>query len=305
MHRDRHPLADPSRPDADQTNPWARVITEYNAYRGDGNAAGLQTASTGFFTGGDTASGKLFGTEPAAFGSRITLGSAFGYQRLEVDALDRTSSGSVDTFHIGLYAGTRFERLAVRTGLAYGGHRIGTRRMIDVGALSGPLDATYSGGTAQVFGELGYEVAGTRFQLEPFVHAAHMVVFTGAATEAGGAAALTVSGGTTSLFEAAAGVRAMTSFALGGLQGSVDGTLAWTRGFGTASGTSTHRFAGGEDFTVRGLSPGGDVVRAEVGVRLDVSAAASFSVMYSGRVASGSPGATPSHSIQAALGVRF
>lgn len=83
------------------------------------------------------------------------LGLLAGYSHSSFDADDRFSLGSTDNYHVGVYGGTQWGTLAVRTGVAYAWHDKTSRAAVMPG-FSDSLSADYMAGTLQAFGELGY-----------------------------------------------------------------------------------------------------------------------------------------------------
>ena len=81
-----------------------------------------------------------------------------------VDITSFLSSGSSDNYHLGLYGGTAWGDLALRTGAAYTWHALSTSRSVAVPGFSDRLKGSYDGATAQLFGELGQLLAFQRAQ---------------------------------------------------------------------------------------------------------------------------------------------
>ena len=110
----------PVAPTADRPVAWVQGFGAWGNINGDGNAARMTRSIGGFVMGADA---------PVA-GWR--LGAIAGYSRNSFNASDRSSSGTSDNYHLGLYGGTQWPvasgKLGLRAGLAYTWHDIGTRR---------------------------------------------------------------------------------------------------------------------------------------------------------------------------------
>ncbi len=128
-------------PDTDRFAVWGQGFGSLGRWRGDGNAAGLDRSTGGFIAGADA-----FAFDTWRFG---VFG---GYSRTSFDAKDRSSTGSSDNYHIGLYDGTQWGNLAVRSGLAYTWHDLWTNRNVAFPGFSDALKGNYNAGTAQAFG---------------------------------------------------------------------------------------------------------------------------------------------------------
>ena len=75
---------------------WVQGFGAWGNINGDGNAARMTRSIGGFVMGADA---------PVA-GWR--LGAIAGYSRNSFNASDRSSSGTSDNYHLGLYGGTQW-----------------------------------------------------------------------------------------------------------------------------------------------------------------------------------------------------
>src|SRR5690606_20180871 len=123
-----------------------QAFGSWGEFDGDDNAASLDHDTAGLLIGADRQVGNW------------RLGALVGYSHTWFDADERDSSGSSDSIHLGLYAGTQWGRLGLRTGLAYSRHDIDTRRDMAMPGYSDHLKGDYDADTIQVFGELGYRI---------------------------------------------------------------------------------------------------------------------------------------------------
>src|SRR5690606_33188340 len=103
--------------DTERFAAWGSVFGSWGSTDSDGNAGRLGRSTGGFVTGVD-----------GLVSENVRLGILTGYSHSSFDADDRASSGSSDTYHLGLYGGTQMGALGLRAGAAYGWSRIDTAR---------------------------------------------------------------------------------------------------------------------------------------------------------------------------------
>jgi outer membrane autotransporter protein len=269
---------------------WGHAFVSWGGFDGDGNAAAMDTATGGFLAGidGEVASGTR-------------LGFLTGYSRSTFDVDARASSGSSDNYHLGLYAGGRWDALRLSGGLAYTWHDIETGRSVAFPGFRDSLTGDYSAGTFQAFGEAGYKIGMGATSLEPFANLAYVNLTTDGFTEKGGAAALTVRGETTATTFTTLGLHLSSAFDLGGIKATAHGTLGWRHAFGDVTPISTHAFAGGDAFAVAGVPIARDAALVQAGLDLDLSETATLGFAYQGQFGSG----VTQNGFKADLSVRF
>lgn len=269
---------------------WGHVFGAWSEWDSDGNAAALNRDAGGFFLGGDMVVGENW---------RLGLLAGYGHSGFAID--DRASSGSADSYHLGVYAGTEIDQWGLRLGGAYSWHDIETDRTATMPGFSDALSARYGAATAQFFGEAGYRIDTDTASFEPFANLAYVNVSTDGFTESGGAAALTGSSSTENMAFTTLGLRAETTLQLGGTVVRAHGTLGWRHAFGDVTPTTDLAFAGGDAFTIAGVPIAQDAAVIEAGLDLALSPSASFGVAYNGQIGSG----VQEHQVQAHFGVTF
>jgi fibronectin-binding autotransporter adhesin len=255
---------------------WGTAFGSWGSFDGDGNAAGLDTATGGFLTGVD-----------GLVAEDVRLGIMTGYSHTSFDADGRSSSGSSDNYHLGLYGGTQWGALAFRSGLAYTWHDIETSRSVAMPGFADSLSGDYNAGTLQAFGELGYRIDTPVAAFEPFANLAYVNLHTDGFTEKGGAAALTSASQTTDATFTTLGLRASAGFTLGTINATARGMLGWRHAYGDIIPTSTHAFSGGDAFTIAGVPIAKDSAAIEAGLDLNLIDTATLSVGYQGQFGSG------------------
>lgn len=283
------PLTAPTPPD--RLAVWGQGFGSWGHMDGDGNAARLQRSTGGFFVGAD-----------APVSDTWRFGAVAGYSNTSLDADDRDSNGTSDNYHISLYGGTNWGNLTLRSGASYSWHDVSTKRNVSFSGFSDHLKESYSAGTSQVFGELGYGIAAGAVRFEPFANLAYVNVHTNGFTEEGGAAALTGHGTNSDATFATLGLRASTTFDLGGGTVTARGMAGWRHAFGDVTPETTMRFAGGGDaFSISGASLSRNAALIEAGLDYALTANATLGLTYDGQFSSD----TSDQSVKANFSLKF
>lgn len=280
----------PTPADSDRFAVWARGFGSWGAWDSNGNAADFDRTIGGLFIGAD-----------AAVAETWRVGLVTGYSRSSFHVDDRASSGDSDSYHLGLFGGTRWGNLGLSLGAAHTWHDIETGRGIAFPGFADSAEASYDARTAQVFGELGYQVDRGSFALEPFANLAYVNVHTDGFAEDGGAAALTSASGTTDTTFTTIGLRASTDFRLGEMKATARGMLGWRHAFGDVTPLADFAFAGGDAFAIAGTPIAEDALVLEAGFDVGLSEKTSLGLSYSGQIASDSN----DHGFRADLTVKF
>lgn len=277
---------------ADHAGPvfWLHGFGSWGSIDSDGNAASFDHSTGGLLLGADGLVGNW------------RVGLLAGYSHSSFKADDRASSGSSSNYHFGLYGGTEWGNVAVRSGLAYTWHDVETNRSVSIPGLSDSLTSDYDAETFQAFGEIGYGVdlgAGTRF--EPFVNLAHVSLHSDGFTEHGGAAGLSVEGSTSDVTFTTLGVRGEHNLTLGTVNATMRGMIGWRHAFGDDMPDSTHAFSVGGAFTVVGVPIAKNSAVIEAGIDFNLTPDATFGLSYIGQLATDSH----DHGVKANLAVNF
>ncbi len=268
---------------------WGEGFGGWGRSDGDSNAAGVGTSTGGFIMGGDALAGDW----------RLGLLASYGRTGFEVE--DRASSGTSDSYTLGLYGGTQWGNLAFRSGLAYGWNVLSTSRTPSMPGLAGTLSADYGSATTQAFGELGYRMELGAVALEPFANLAYVNLSTDSFSETGGAAALTVNSQTSQTGFTTLGLRTSSKFALDTVLLTAHAMAGWRHAYGDVVPTSTMAFAGGAAFAIAGAPIARDTALVEAGLDFNLSEMASAGIAYNGQFTSGITDQT----VRANFNVRF
>ncbi|WP_377841475.1 autotransporter domain-containing protein [Bosea sp. UC22_33] len=270
---------------------WGQGFGSWGRTDGDGNAAKLTRRTGGFFIGADA---PVFGN--------WRLGAVAGYSRTDFDVKGRQSSGTSDNYHLGLYGGATWGALALRTGAAYTWHDIATNRTVGFPGLGDRLSGDYGAATAQIFGELAYGFTMGATRIEPFANLAYVNLRTDGFRETGGAAALIGTSADTDATFTTLGLRAQTSFNLGGANLTAKATLGWRHAFGDVTPLASLRFAGGGNgFGIAGVPIARNAAVIEAGLDYAIAPNATLGLSYGGQFGSG----LADHSAKANFNVRF
>jgi outer membrane autotransporter protein len=267
----------PSPASASQLAFWTQGFGSWGDFDDDGNAASLDRTLGGFVSGVD---GNL--------GDGWRGGFAVGYTRTDASVDARLSSAEIDSYHIAAYAGGRLGSVALRTGAAWTWHDIDTSRTIAFMGFAEHADASYDGGTGQVFGELALPFATGGVALEPFAGLAYVHVDTDGFTEDGGIAALTSHGADQDVGYSRLGLRVAGTTLIGGVKAMPHASFAWQHAFDDVTPDIALAFAGaGPGFGIAGTPIARDSAFIEAGIDARIAPDATLGMSYQGQLGDG------------------
>jgi fibronectin-binding autotransporter adhesin len=254
---------------------WIEGFGSWGSAEGDDNAASADRDIGGFFVGLD-----------AALDPGVTLGLLAGYSHASIDVDSRASDLSVDSFHVGAYAGADFGGFGLQFGGAFAWHTVDSTRRVAFDGVDETLTADYNARTGQVFGEVGYRFDFAPLMLQPFAGLAYVNVASDGFTEDGGDMALTADDESSDAFFSTLGLRGEAAIdAMAGLR--LRGSVGWRHSFGADTPEAGLAFQGGGDFTVEGLPLAQDTVVVEAGLGLNVMTGITVGLNYSGQMGDG------------------
>lgn len=216
------------------------------------------------------------------------VGAVLGYAQSSSSVAALGSSFTVDSLLVGLYGSTRMGPWNVRFGASYAFDQIDADRLIAYPGSLQRANAEYDGGTAQVFGEVGYGLAVQGVALEPFAGLAYVNVDTAGFTESGATAGLSGSSDGLGVGYGQLGLRVATSMALtGGTVLQPRAALAWQYAFGDTTPSASLAFLSvpGAQFSVSGVPVAQNTALVELGADLVVGPTARVSLAYVGQFA--------------------
>lgn len=271
---------------------WVQGYGNWTRLNSDGNAATLRSTNGGAIGGVDVTLNHNW---------RFGVATGGGRTDARVDA--RTSSGTIDTFHIAAYGGGRISDIAFRTGASYSHHDISTSRTIAFPGFADSATASYGASTSQVFGEAAYSVVKSWVSAEAFANLAYVSVRTDGFTETGGPAALSVAQVTTSATYSTLGVRAQAPIpAIGPWAMTARGSLGWQHAYDGTTPVSLMAFATSPTpFAIAGVPIARDALLVEAGLDALIYRNTVLALLYTGRIASDAS----AHAIKANLAVKF
>lgn len=255
---------------------WMQAFGGWGETFSNGNAATLSNSIGGVLGGVD-----------AAMGENWRVGLYGGFSQSWFNVADRSSSGSMDNYDLGLYAGGQFGALALRLGGGYAWHDVSVSRTVAFPGYAASNSGDYGAGVAQLFGEAAYGLSTNGIALEPFAGLAYVHVNGGAGTETGSESALSFNGGSMDTLYTTLGLRAGTSLSVGGRTLSPSFTLGWQHAFGDTTPETVMTYAvGSAPFTIAGVPIASDAAVLGAVLTYDLAPQASLSVRYDGQIAS-------------------
>nr|WP_255263533.1 autotransporter-associated beta strand repeat-containing protein [Pseudomonas aegrilactucae] len=260
----------------DEAVGWARALGTWGDMDGNSNSARLDRNLEGFLLGVDRSLDDAW-----------RVGVAAGYTRSDLDAKQRRSDASIDSYHLATYLSYQLEAFSARMGAAYSWHNIESKRDVTIGTYDDRLKAKYKARTAQVFGEVAYAIDAGGVALEPFAGLAYVNYDSDTAHEKGGAARLKANADQDITFSTV-GLRAGKAFILAnGTTLTPRGSLGWRHALGDTKPDADLRFIeGGAGFTTQGVPIARDSAVVEAGLDMSVGKAGKLGLGYSGQLSS-------------------
>ena len=273
---------------------WMQGFGGWGDTSGNGNAASISNTIGGVIAGLDV-----------AVTDNVRAGLVGGFSRSSFDVDARNSSGDMDNYDIGIYAGGQFGAFALRGGASYSWHDVSVNRTVAFPGFVGLTEGDYTVGTTQLFGEVAYDFTVGAFEFEPFAGLAYLHLsgetFTETGTQTSGAA-LGVSLASQDTLYSTLGIRAATSVTVGGYALTPSVTLGWQHAFGDTVSAATMLFQGGSTpFQVTGVPIAEDALLLGAGLAYDISDRASLQVNYTGQLA----GDASQNALTAQFSLRF
>ena len=237
--------------------------------------------------GSTTSLGGLLGGVEGALDEQTRVGLVAGYSDSSLNMDSGThSSASIDSYHLGAYAGRELGDWRVSAGGAYSWHRGDVKRDLHYGAVSGKQNAKLDAHTAQLFTEAAYRIHLQPLALEPFANLAYVHLDSEAFHEKGAAAALERGSDRRDAVLSTLGMRALKTVALNDHQQlQLSGSLGWQHSL-TAIESEEHLafVAGGPSFAVRSSPLLRDAALVGVQASLALSPVTRVNLDYNGQL---------------------
>ncbi|WP_281641309.1 autotransporter-associated beta strand repeat-containing protein [Acetobacter orientalis] len=251
---------------------WMLGYGSFGANAQANNAYGMSHSSSGFVMGADT---PVLGWH---------VGGLVGYGHTSFNSKEVSSNGHSNNISLGAYAVRNWNNWALRVGGSYTWNMLSMTRNVNFVGLSDRLNSRYNGGTAQAFGDLGYQFNLNPVFVEPFADIAYVNLHTNGFAERGGAAALVGRKTDTGVTYSTFGARIASTFLVRGIPLVPNATAGYRHAFGLATPRLHESFASGSnDFEVSGVSVARDVAVAKIGLRAKLSDLLDVGVTYIGQ----------------------
>ncbi|QXH37609.1 autotransporter domain-containing protein [Pseudomonas muyukensis] len=241
---------------------WIKALGAWGKAEGDSGRARYSSSIGGMLLGID---GQM--------SEDTRVGVFTGYSDSSLSMGDgRHSSASVDSYHLGAYAGKELEQMRLSAGVSHSWHRIETKRELHYNEVADRQKSKRDAQSTQVFGEAAWKLDLPSVALEPFANLAYVHIASDSFTEHGGAAALKGGEDNRDAWLSTLGMRAGKQLQLSSGQAvELSATLGWQHNL-SATGADQHlAFAGqGDTYKVQALSLDRDaaVVGARAGIAL-------------------------------------
>lgn len=269
---------------------WTQALGAWGKTDSTRDLSGLKTRTKGVLLGAD-----------APLDETWRIGALAGASRSDFDLRQGSGSSKSNNYHLGVYAGAKWDALNVKLGAAHTWHDIDAKRTLSVLGSDDRLSPNYDAHTTQVFGEVGYAIEHGAATVEPFAGLAHVHVSTDSFSERSGALELDSKSQKTDVSFSTLGVRVSTTTNLGGLEIKPNATLGWRHAFGDVNPEQRAAFAGGNTFTLQGVPVARNAAVIEGGLDMALSDRVSVGVSYGGQISSD----TKDQKVNADLTFRF
>lgn len=274
--------ANVNQPNTNQAN------TEQSRVWGQGYGAwGRYNASSAIAKMDYRQSGVLLGTESMNGAWRTGVLGGYGQSRLDIS--DQHNRSTIDSYHVGLYAGTTQDTWNIRFGSAYSWNKAKATRNFAINAQSFSNEGDYRAHTWQFFGEVGYQLTAGSVAIEPLVNVAHVRVKNNAFQETGSSAsALQADSQHNRLTFSTAGLRIAHALTAKQSDIALQAELGWRHAYGDLNPGMRIGFANTNSSELIGGSPiAKDMAVIGAGVGVKIGKSANFEMNYVGNIAKG------------------
>nr|BAA36467.1 serine protease homologue [Pseudomonas fluorescens] len=259
-------------------NVWVKALGAWGKTDSRSDTAGYTTSIGGMLAGVD-----------GALDEDTRLGLVAGYSDTSLNmGSDTHSRASVDSYHLGAYAGHEIGALRLSGGATYSWHRADVKRELQYGEVAGKQKAKVDARSTQVFTEAAYRLNLQPLALEPFANLAYVHLDADGFTEKGDAAALKGGDDSRDLVLSTLGVRALKTLNVSDHQQlELSGTLGWQHNLSSIDSERHLAFASGSpSFSVESSPMVRDAALVGARVSLALSKDAKVNLDYNGLLAS-------------------
>jgi subtilase-type serine protease len=264
-------------PVAGESNVWVKALGSWGKTDSRSDTAGYTTSLGGMLAGVD-----------GALDEQTRAGLVAGYSDSSLNMGSGThSSASIDSYHLGAYAGHELGNWRLSVGGAYSWHRGDVKRDLQYGEVSGKQKTKLDARSAQVFTEAAYRLSLQSMALEPFANLAYVHLDNERFREKGDAAALERGSDSRDAVLSTLGLRAAKTFPLNDRQQlDVSGSLGWQHSLSAVESEEHLAFvAGGPSFAVQSSPLMRDAALVGVQASLALSKSTRVNLDYTGQLA--------------------
>ncbi|UVH51953.1 autotransporter domain-containing protein [Pseudomonas sp. CBS] len=264
-------------PVAGESNVWVKALGSWGKTDSRSDTAGYTTSLGGTLAGVD-----------GALDEQTRAGLVAGYSDSSLNMGSGThSSASIDSYHLGAYAGHELGNWRLSVGGAYSWHRGDVKRDLQYGEVSGKQKTKLDARSAQVFTEAAYRLSLQSMALEPFANLAYVHLDSERFHEKGDAAALERGSDSRDAVLSTLGLRAAKTFPLNDRQQlDVSGSLGWQHSLSAVESEEHLAFvAGGPSFAVQSSPLMRDAALVGVQASLALSKSTRVNLDYTGQLA--------------------
>ncbi len=264
-------------PVAGESNVWVKALGSWGKTDSRSDTAGYTTSLGGMLAGVD-----------GALDEQTRAGLVAGYSDSSLNMGSGThSSASIDSYHLGAYAGHELGNWRLSVGGAYSWHRGDVKRDLQYGEVSGKQKTKLDARSAQVFTEAAYRLSLQSMALEPFANLAYVHLDSERFHEKGDAAALERGSDNRDAVLSTLGLRAAKTFPLNDRQQlDVSGSLGWQHSLSAVESEEHLAFvAGGPSFAVQSSPLMRDAALVGVQASLALSKSTRVNLDYTGQLA--------------------
>ena len=225
-----------------ESNVWVKALGAWGKTDSRSETAGYTHSIGGMLAGVD-----------GALDEQTRIGLVAGYSDSSLSMGSGThSSASIDSYHLGAYAGHELGNWRLSVGGAYSWHRGDVKRDLQYGEVSGKQKTKLDARSAQLFTEAAYRLNLQALALEPFANLAYVHLDSDSFHEKGDAAALERGSDRRDAVLSTLGLRALKTFNLNDHQQlDVSGSLGWQHSLSAVESEEHLAFvAGGPSFAV-------------------------------------------------------
>jgi len=260
-----------------ESNVWVKALGSWGKTDSRSDTAGYTSSLGGMLAGVD-----------GALDEQTRAGFVAGYSDSSLSMGSGThSSASIDSYHLGVYAGHELGNWRLSVGGAYSWHRGDVKRDLQYGEVSGKQKTKLDARSAQVFTEAAYRLNVSSVALEPFANLAYVHLDNERFHEKGDAAALERGSDSRDAVLSTLGLRAAKTFPLNDRQQlDVSGSLGWQHSLSAVDSEEHLAFvAGGPSFAVQSSPLMRDAALVGVQASLALSKSTRVNLDYTGQLA--------------------